>query len=275
MPLELSGPLLILGAGKMGGALAAGLLARGLDAEHLLIQDPCPPAETAELIRSYTLTAATTFSDLDVAPSVILAAIKPQVMDEVFPTVAGLAGRETLTLSVAAGRTIASFEQYLPEGSAVVRAMPNTPAAIGHGMTVCCANIATRPEQRELATALMSAVGDVAWVDDEGLMNAVTAVSGSGPAYVFHLAECMAEAGVAAGLEAGLAAQLARSTVAGAGALLAHSELTAEELRQNVTSPGGTTAAALDELMGEHAMKRLFERAVAAAKARGEELSGN
>lgn len=275
MPLELSGPLLILGAGKMGGALAAGLLARGLDAEHLLIQDPCPPAETAELIRSHTLTVATTFSDLDIAPSVILAAVKPQVMDEVFPTVAGLAGPETLTVSVAAGRTIASFEQYLPEGSAVVRAMPNTPAAIGHGMTVCCANIATRPEQRELATALMSAVGDVAWVDDEGLMNAVTAVSGSGPAYVFHLAECLAEAGVAAGLEAGLAAQLARSTVAGAGALLAHSELTAEELRQNVTSPGGTTAAALDELMGEYAMKRLFERAVAAAKARGEELSGN
>jgi pyrroline-5-carboxylate reductase len=275
MPIELSGPILILGAGKMGGALAAGLLARGLDAKHLLIQDPCPPPESAELIRTHNLSAAASFNDLEVAPSVILAAVKPQVMDEVFASVAGLAGPATLTLSIAAGRTIASFEQYLPEGSAVVRAMPNTPAAIGHGMTVCCANTATRSEQRDLATALMSAVGDVAWVEDEGLMNAVTAVSGSGPAYVFHLAECMAEAGVAAGLEAGLAAQLARSTVAGAGALLAHSELTAEALRQNVTSPGGTTAAALDELMGEYAMKRLFERAVAAAKARGEELSGN
>lgn len=274
MPIELSGPLLILGAGKMGGALAAGLLARGLKPEYVLIQDPSPPPESVELIRSHNLSSAATFSDLEKAPSVILAAVKPQVMDAVFPAAAKLAGSETLTLSIAAGRTIASFEQYLDEGSAVVRAMPNTPAAIGHGITVCCANTATRPQQRELATALMSAVGDVAWVEDEGLMNAVTAVSGSGPAYVFHLAECLAEAGVAAGLERDLAMQLARSTVAGAGALLAQSELSAEELRKNVTSPGGTTAAALDELMGDYAMMRLFARAVAAAKERGEALAG-
>ncbi len=274
MPIELSGPLLILGAGKMGGALAAGLLARGLKPEFVLIQDPDPPPESAELIRAHNLSCAASFSDLKTAPSVILAAVKPQVMDAVFPAAAKLAGPETLTLSIAAGRTIASFEQYLAEGSAVVRAMPNTPAAIGHGITVCCANAATRPEQRELTTALMSAVGDVAWVEDEALMNAVTAVSGSGPAYVFHLAECLADAGIAAGLEQDLAMQLARSTVAGAGALLAQSELSAEQLRQNVTSPGGTTAAALDELMEDFAMKRLFERAVAAAKARGEALAG-
>lgn len=274
MPIELSGPLLILGAGKMGGALAAGLLARGLKPEFVLIQDPDPPPESAELIRAHNLSCGASFSDLKTAPSVILAAVKPQVMDAVFPAAAKLAGPETLTLSIAAGRTIASFEQYLAEGSAVVRAMPNTPAAIGHGITVCCANAATRPEQRELTTALMSAVGDVAWVEDEALMNAVTAVSGSGPAYVFHLAECLADAGIAAGLEQNLAMQLARSTVAGAGALLAQSELSAEQLRQNVTSPGGTTAAALDELMEDFAMKRLFERAVAAAKARGEALAG-
>ncbi len=274
MPIELSGPLLILGAGKMGGALAAGLLAQGLNPEHLLIQDPNPPPESAELIRAHNLSSASSFSDLEVAPSVILAAVKPQVMDDVFPPVARLAGPETLTLSIAAGRTIASFEQYLPKSSAVVRAMPNTPAAIGHGMTVCCANAATRPQQKDLASDLMSAVGEVAWVEDEALMDAVTAVSGSGPAYVFHLTECMADAGVAAGLEAKLAMRLARSTVAGAGALLARSELSAKELRQNVTSPGGTTAAALDELMGDFAMKRLFERAVAAAKARGQELAG-
>lgn len=275
MPFELSGPLLILGAGKMGGALVAGLLARGLDPKHLLILDPAPPPETEDLIRSHNLAAATaSFDGVEGQPSVILAAVKPQVMDDVFPPVARLAGSDTLTLSIAAGRTIASFEQHLPGGSAVVRAMPNTPASIGHGMTVCCANAATRPDQRELATALMSAVGEVAWVEDEGLMNAVTAVSGSGPAYVFHLAECMAAAGVAAGLDAELAAKLARTTVAGAGALLAESELSAEQLRCNVTSPGGTTAAAIDVLMAEEAMKRLVDRAIAAAHARGHELSG-
>ncbi len=274
MPFELSGPLLILGAGKMGGALVGGLLSRGLDPKHLLILDPAPPPETEDLIRSHNLTATASFEGVEGQPSVILVAVKPQLMEDVFPPVARLAGSDTLTLSIAAGRTIASFEQHLPAESAVVRAMPNTPASIGHGMTVCCANAATRPDQRELATALMSAVGEVTWVENEGLMNAVTAVSGSGPAYVFHLAECMAAAGVAAGLDAELASKLARTTVAGAGALLEESELSAEQLRCNVTSPGGTTAAAIDVLMAEGAMKRLVDRAIAAAHARGQELSG-
>ncbi len=269
------GPFLYLAPAKWAAPWLPELLSRGLDPTQLLILDPAPPPETEDLIRGHNLAAATaTFGDLEGQPSVIVAAVKPQVMDDVFPPVARLAGSDTLTLSIAAGRTIASFEQHLPAGSAVVRAMPNTPASIGHGMTVCCANAATRPDQRALATQLMSAVGEVAWVEGEGLMNAVTAVSGSGPAYVFHLAECMEAAGVAAGLDAELAAKLARTTVAGAGALLAKSELSAEQLRCNVTSPGGTTAAALDVLMAEEAMKRLVDRAIAAANARGHELSG-
>ncbi|KUO54309.1 MAG: pyrroline-5-carboxylate reductase [Alphaproteobacteria bacterium BRH_c36] len=275
MKLELSGPILILGAGKMGGALLSGLLSRGLQPADVLVQDPAPPAETASIIAAHAIGQAASFDKLETPPSVILAAVKPQVMDDVFPSAARHAGPHTLSLSIAAGRTIASFAKYLPAGSAIVRAMPNTPAAIGHGMTVCCASADVSAGQKELATRLMSAVGKVAWIDDEALMDAVTAVSGSGPAYAFHLVECMAEAGVAAGLDPDLSAELARATVAGSGALLDHSDKPAGELRRNVTSPGGTTAAALDVLMEDDVMRRLFVRAIAAAKKRGEELSGN
>ncbi len=273
MLLDLPGPLLCLGAGKMGGALISGLLDRGFSSELILIQDPAPPTETQAVIDANGIRCAASFEALDVPPAVILAAVKPQVMDDVFPSAARLAGRETLTVSIAAGRTLASFEKMLGPGAAVVRAMPNTPAAIGQGMTVCCANSSTTSKQREVATRLLAAVGEVAWVEVEALMDAVTAVSGSGPAYVFHLVECMAEAGVAAGLDRELANQLARETVAGSGALLAQSDLEAGQLRRNVTSPGGTTAAALDVLMDDEAMKKLFERAILAAKARGEELA--
>lgn len=275
MTIDLHVPILILGAGKMGGALLSGLLSRGLSPEHILVQDPSPPSETAELITRHSLRAAAEFSALDQPPSVILAAVKPQVMDEVFGSVTQHVGPATLTISIAAGRSIASFEKHLPPGAAVVRAMPNTPAAIGQGITVCCPNANVTTDQKEAATALMSAVGAVEWIDDERLMDAVTAVSGSGPAYVFHVVECMADAGVAAGLDRELSRRLARATVAGSGALLAQSDLPAEELRRNVTSPGGTTAAALDVLIGEDALKRLFEKAVLAAKKRGQELAGD
>lgn len=273
MQLDFHGTLLCLGAGKMGGALISGLLDQGMEPAMILIQDPAPPQETQDLISANGIRCEAAFAELDLAPAIILAAVKPQVMDDVFPSAARLAGDDTLTVSIAAGRTLASFEKMLAQGAAVVRAMPNTPAAIGHGMTVCCANASTTQAQRDNATKLMAAVGEVAWVEDEALMDAVTAVSGSGPAYVFHLAECMAEAGVAAGLAPDLAALLARETVAGAGALLAQSDLSAEVLRRNVTSPGGTTAAALDVLMENDAMKDLFKRAIAAAKSRGAELS--
>ncbi|MEQ8825573.1 MAG: pyrroline-5-carboxylate reductase [Filomicrobium sp.] len=272
--VSLSGSILVVGAGKMGGAIVTGLLERGLQPSQLLIQDPSPPPESAALISKHQLLRQDRFEDLAEPPAVILAAVKPQLMDDVFSDAARLSGPETVTISIAAGRTLASFEKLLPDGSAVVRAMPNTPAAIGHGMTVCCANGAASEDQKEIATALLSAVGKVAWVADEGLMDAVTAVSGSGPAYVFHLVECMAEAGVKAGLAPELAAELARQTVSGSGALLAQSDLPADQLRRNVTSPGGTTAAALSVLMDEQAMQALFERAIAAAKKRGEGLAG-
>jgi pyrroline-5-carboxylate reductase len=203
---------------------------------------------------------------------VILLAVKPQLMDEVLPPLAKLAGPQTLLLSIAAGRRIASFEKYLP-GGAVVRAMPNTPASIGRGITAAVANRYVTPVQRALADDLLSAVGKVVWVDDEALLDAITAVSGSGPAYVFLLAECLAEAGRAAGLDARLAEELARATVSGSAALLEASDLSAAELRKNVTSPGGTTAAALEILGGEDGMQKLMTAAVAAATKRGRDLA--
>ncbi len=269
---ENSGPVLVLGAGKMGGALIAGWLAHGMPPGRLILQDPALAPEMQALANDRGLRVEATVEALPEAPAVILAAVKPQVMDDIFPAAARLAGPETVTVSIAAGRTLASFEKHLAPGAPVVRAMPNTPAAIGHGMTVCCANTAVSSPQRELATRLLSAVGKVAWIDDEALMNAVTAVSGSGPAYVFHLAECMTAAGVAAGLSAELAAQLSRETIAGAGALLSQSDLDAAKLRQNVTSPGGTTAAALEVFMKEDALASLVEAAILAARERGEEL---
>ena len=276
MTLKLDGPLVLAGAGKMGGAMLAGLLARGLDPKLVRVQDPSPPDEVASLLARYGIKAEANLGPMSVPPSVILAAVKPQMMDAVFPSLALIAGPDTLVLSIAAGRSIASFESHLKPGVAVVRAMPNTPAAIGRGITVCVANKAANVRQRDLCDLLLSATGDVAWIDDEGLMDAVTAVSGSGPAYVFLLAECMAEAGRAAGLDASLAEKLARATVAGAGELLHRSDLDAATLRKNVTSPGGTTAAALGVLMdGETGLQDVMTRAVLAAAARGRQLAGN
>ncbi len=194
-------------------------------------------------------------------------------MEQVFPPLAKLAGPGTVVLSIAAGKSIASFEKHLAPGSAVVRAMPNTPAAIGRGITGAVANAAVTPAQKDACDALLSAVGEVVWVADERLIDAVTAVSGSGPAYVFYLAECLAEAGCAAGLPADLAMQLARATVTGAGELMHRSDVPAATLRQNVTSPGGTTAAALGVLMrGESGLAALMREAVLAAEKRGREL---
>ena len=276
MTLKLDGPLVLAGAGKMGGAMLAGLLARGLDPKLVRVQDPSPPDEVASLLARYGIKAEANLGPMSVPPSVILAAVKPQMMDAVFPSLALIAGPDTLVLSIAAGRSIASFESHLKPGVAVVRAMPNTPAAIGRGITVCVANKAANVRQRDLCDLLLSATGDVAWIDDEGLMDAVTAVSGSGPAYVFLLAECMAEAGRAAGLDASLAEKLARATVAGAGELLHRSDVDAATLRKNVTSPGGTTAAALGVLMdGETGLQDVMTRAVLAAAARGRQLAGN
>jgi pyrroline-5-carboxylate reductase len=272
MNVGLAGPLLLVGAGKMGGALLAGWLRQGLDPASVFVKDPAPPPEVAALIARHGI-AAEVAPPLPAPPSVIVLAVKPQLMDEVLPQLRPLIGDDTVVLSIAAGRTLQSLVRHLPQGAAIVRAMPNMPAAIGQGITVACANAAVTPDQARACDALLEAVGEVVWIVDEVLLDAITAVSGSGPAYVFLLAECLAEAGVAAGLDPNLAARLARATVAGAGELLRRSDLSPSELRQNVTSPKGTTAAALSVLMGEDGMQELLTRAIAAAAKRSRDLT--
>ena len=206
-------------------------------------------------------------------PAVVVLAVKPQIMAEILPGMRPVTGAETVVLSVAAGCSIASMESHLGATTAIVRSMPNTPAAVSRGITVACSNAAVSGDQAERCLALLSAVGQVAWVDDETLLDPVTAVSGSGPAYVFLLTECLADAGVAAGLEEDLAKQLARATVSGAGELMQQSELDPAQLRENVTSPAGTTAAALEILMGEGGLRELMTRAVRKATERSRALS--
>jgi pyrroline-5-carboxylate reductase len=207
-------------------------------------------------------------------PEAVVLAIKPQGLDEAAPAVGRLLGPDTLLVSILAGKTVRDLRRRLPPARAVVRAMPNLPASIGRGATGAFANSEVSERQKAMAQALLSSVGLVEWLASEALLDAVTAVSGSGPAYVFLLAECLAKAGADAGLPPDLAGRLARATVTGAAALLAESDLPPDALRRNVTSPGGTTAAALDVLMGAGGLEPLMRAAVAAAKRRGEELSG-
>ncbi|MGH6736215.1 MAG: pyrroline-5-carboxylate reductase [Methyloceanibacter sp.] len=272
MTLRLAGPLLLVGAGKMGGALLEGWLKQGLDPATVFIQDPALSEAMRALAARHGI-AANDAPELPAPPAVILIAVKPDVTDRLLPEIEPMIGERTVVLSIAAGRTLASLSRYLPETAAIVRAMPNTPVSVGQGMTVAVANANVTAEQRRECDALLSGVGEVIWLADETLLDPVTAVSGSGPAYVFLLAECLEEAGVAAGLPHDLAKRLARATVAGAGELLRRSELEPAELRKNVTSPKGTTAAALDVLMGKHGMQELFLRAVEAAAKRSRELS--
>ena len=272
MTVTLAGPLLLVGAGKMGGALLAGWLRQGLDPALVYVQDPTPAPEVAGLMASHGIRVRHQ-AKLPAPPSVMVIAVKPQIIDEVLPALGSSVGPSTVVLSIAAGRTLANLASHLPRASAIVRAMPNTPAAIGQGMTVACANSEVTRDQALLCNMLLEAVGEVIWIDDEALLDAITAVSGSGPAYVFLLAECLAEAGVAEGLDPELAARLARATIAGAGELLRRSDLSPAELKQNVTSPKGATAAALEALMGKDGLSDLLKRAVAAAAKRSRELS--
>ncbi len=264
-------PLVLVGAGKMGGAMLAGWIASGLDPRAVLAIDPAPPAETNEFLTRHGIAAHEAAPE--VTARVLVVAVKPQLMADVLPGLWPLVGPDTVVLSIAAGKTIASFEAVYP-GAAVVRAMPNTPAQVGRGITGAVGNERVREEDRKLVSALLAAVGDVAWLDDEGLIDVVTAISGSGPAYVFHFVECLAAAGEALGLPPDLAARFARATVEGAGELLHRSELSPTDLRRNVTSPGGTTAAALAMLTAEGALEALVTQAALAAKRRSEELSG-
>jgi pyrroline-5-carboxylate reductase len=261
--------LLLAGCGKMGGAMLEGWLAAGTVDSVVVVEPQGEVPEAAGVTRC----ADASLVPQGFRPDVVVFAVKPQVMDEVVPAYARFARPGTLFVSVAAGRTVAGFERMLGGTPAMVRAMPNTPAAVGRGITAAYANPHVAADQRDLAGRLLSAVGEVAWIDEEAQIDAVTAVSGSGPAYVFLLVEAMAEAGRKAGLPAGLAMHLARSTVAGSGELLHRSPVPADQLRRNVTSPNGTTQAALDVLMAEGGLPDLLERAVAAAARRSRELA--
>ncbi len=261
-------PLLLVGAGKMGGALLQAWLERGLDPRQTFVLEPQPSPQIKALSSVYGVSLRAPAAP----PAVIVLAVKPQALDESMPALAPLAGDTTLVISILAGKTLAGLSQHLR--CAVVRAMPNLAVAVGQGMSAAVANAKVTPAQKQTADALLSAVGGVEWLSDESLIDAVTAVSGSGPAYVFYLAECLAKAGVEAGLPRDLAMRLARATVEGAGALLAHQpEISPAELRESITSPGGTTAAALAVLKGESGFERLIANAVAAAKRRAQELA--
>jgi pyrroline-5-carboxylate reductase len=271
--LEAASPLLLVGAGKMGGAMLDRWIERGLDTRRLTVLDPYVEESRRKALLEKGATVATATEGVrERGFAVLVIAVKPQTTDAALPAIAPFAGPETVVVSIAAGVRLAKLQEPFGSGQPVVRAMPNTPAQVGMGMTVAVANGNVTDDQRDVVQALLAAIGKIAWVEREELIDAVTAVSGSGPAYVFLLAECLAEAGRQAGLPADLAELLGRETVAGAGALLAASPLPPATLRQNVTSPKGTTAAALEVLMAGDGLQPLLTRAVEAAKRRSIEL---
>ncbi len=267
------GAVLLVGAGKMGGALLESWLARGLPPALVSVLDPTPAPDVAKLVSAKRI-ARDPQPQLIPRHAAIVLAVKPQVAPSIMAHVARFVGRDTVVVSIMAGKTLAFLSEHLPKGTAIVRAMPNTPAAIGRGITVAVPNARVKSNARDLADALLGATGPVEWIKNEKLMDAVTAVSGSGPAYVFLLAESLARAGIAVGLPKPLAMKLARETVAGSGELLHRSELDAAELRENVTSPAGTTAAALKILMARGGLDPLMKKAVAAATKRSKQLAG-
>ena len=259
--------LVLLGCGKMGSAMLEGWLKQGLPAASVYVIDPHP----SDWVKS---TGVHVNADLPAVPAIVLVAVKPQMMGAALPTLAAMGNGETLFVSVAAGTPISQFEQVLGAGTPIIRAMPNTPAAVGRGITAIIGNDHASAGQMDLAQLLLSAVGQVVRLDDESQMDAVTGVSGSGPAYVFHLIETLAAAGQAQGLSPELAMQLAKATVAGAGALAEQADDSPSQLRVNVTSPNGTTQAALEVLMDEtNGFPALLTRAVAAATNRSKELA--
>ena len=262
--------LVLLGAGKMGGALLRGWLAEGLDPACVRVVDPYLSEVMSAVCDSYGVNQ----SSLSGPPEALVLAIKPQTFSSNSGAFAGLAGPTTTVVSILAGQTLANLRAGLPHAGSIVRAMPNLPVSVGRGMTTLAGEPDLPDAHRAIAQTLLGAVGQIEWLD-ESLIDAVTAVSGSGPAYVFLLAECLAEAGEAAGLPKDVAARLARATVEGAGELMAtQSGTTPAALREAVTSPGGTTAAALDVLRGVDGLGPLMTKAVAAAKARARELAG-
>lgn len=260
--------LVMLGCGKMGSAMLAGWLERGLDPASVHVIDPHP----TDWLRAQGVAINADFPD---DPAVLMIAVKPQMMQAALPQVARFGGGGTLILSVAAGTPIAAYEAAFGQTTRVIRAMPNTPAAVGKGITAIIGNAAAGPDDLDMAEGLLLAIGQVVRLSDEDQIDAVTGLSGSGPAYIFYMIDALAAAGVAQGLPLGMAMQLAKATVAGAGALAEEAAETPEQLRINVTSPNGTTQAGLGVLMDEAAgLMPLIGATVAAATTRSRELKG-
>ncbi len=267
--LSTVGPVMLVGAGKMGLALAQGWLDAGLSGNNLILVDPAPGEAAKALAEDYGIQLYA--EAVGLMPNVLVLAVKPQIIDGVMAGLQPVIGPQTLVISIAAGIDIARLTRGLGTDR-VVRTMPNTPAQIGKGITGAVAGPAVDGNDRSAADALLAAAGQVVWFDAEGDLDAVTAVSGSGPAYVFHLVEALAAAGEQQGLSAEIAMRLARQTVIGSAALMEADAAPAATLRTNVTSPNGTTAAALAVLMGEDGLTPLMGRAVTAARRRSEEL---
>ena len=273
----IEGTILLVGCGRMGGALLEGWFKNGLNPVDAIVIEPAGRGSVAPCSKHRALTCLSDVAEVprDFVPDVVLFAVKPQIADGVIPAYRRFAGQAPVFLSVIAGKTTGYFQSHLGAAAAVVRCMPNTPAAVGKAITAMFAAPAVSAIQRHVCEILLSAVGETVWLADEGQMDAVTAVSGSGPAYVFLLVEALRDAGIAAGLPADVAEHLARSTITGAGTLLERDAAIAPSaLRQAVTSHGGTTAAALAVLMGDNGLKELMTRAVAAAAQRSRELAG-
>ena len=262
--------LLLVGCGRMGGAMLSGWRERGLSPSFAV--DPAPEA-AVHAGPDLTVVADLAAVPADFAPAAVILAVKPQNAAQVLPAYTRFAG-SAVFLSIMAGRTIGGIQSLLGSGAAIVRAMPNTPAAVRQGITVATLSPSVTAAQRGLCGDLLRAIGQVEWAEQEALLDPVTAVSGSGPAYVFLLAELMEQAAIEQGIEPALARVLARQTVAGSGALLTASSESAADLRKAVTSPGGTTEAALKVLMAPDALPRAFSDAIAAATRRSRELAG-
>jgi pyrroline-5-carboxylate reductase len=273
MTLKLTGTLVLVGAGKMGGAMLEGWLKAGADARKIVVIDPSPPPEVKAMLDANAIRQNVTVSDITDA-EVVLVAVKPQIMDEVLSPLRGLAVSKPLVLSVAAGKTIAMLAAHFGEKASIIRTIPNTPAAIGRGITAMTGNQHVTSTQMAMAEQLLSSIGEVVHVEREEQIDWATAVSGSGPAYIFFMTECLTAAGEKLGFSKDIATKLARATVSGAGELMRQSGIEATTLRQNVTSPKGTTYEALQVLMADDGLKPLMEKAVAAAARRSKELSG-
>jgi len=266
--------LLLIGCGKMGGAMLEGWLDQGVPKDSIRIVEHS--AEHAQSLRdTHDIVVVDDIADIEdgFPADIVILAVKPQGMDDAAEACKRFADGSTF-LSIAAGKTISYFEDHLGSDAAVIRVMPNTPAAVRRGISVACANANVAARAKDQCTNLLETIGEVAWVEDEALMDPVTAVSGSGPAYVFYMTECLAQAGVKAGLSEELATQLARATISGAGELMRQSQTDASQLRINVTSPGGTTQAALEVLMAEDGISPIMDKAVDAATRRSKELAG-